>query len=572
MKLLSGRWGWLAACGWILLAAATMAHAQVVPPRDGAAPPDKGTGVMRGLVVDAVTSDPLPRATVSLTMVGATPQISPVLTDGEGRFEFRDLPAATYLLRAVRTPYLQTTYGQSATNARGTPIELADGQRVDKVRIVMSPGGVISGRVFDEYGHPAVGAVVRAMQYRYENGQRQLAPVYSGNFGGTDDLGGFRIWGLTPGQYYVSAIPRQVENAGPRPTLVRTGPITTYFPSTADTGMAQRLSVDAGRETGGVDITLVSGRLARLRGRAVTSTGEPFTGASIMVTRQEGDGLRAFGGGNVAADGTFEVSGVAAGEYLLTARVSGARDDGASEMGRARVAVAGEDVDGLLLVGSLGATLRGVITTDEGAMPPLRPSQLMVRIEAAPEDRGTFRPQPGVKDDYSFEITGLFGRGRIESNLVVAGPPPTGSDSFWAVKAVYWRGQDVTTRYIDFDASRMIDDIEIVFSRRWAEVSGRVTDDRGQPVANTEFVIFPADESGWMPAVRRVRPTRTRSDGTFRASGLHQGDYLMAMTGPIEAGRWQDPEFLRTLVERATPVSVLDGEKKTVNLRIGTAQ
>jgi protocatechuate 3,4-dioxygenase beta subunit len=552
------------------------ASAQVMPPRDrAAAPAEKGTGVIRGFVVDAQTAEPLPRAIVQLIPMATGPQTSPVLTDGEGRFEFLDLPAGRYLLRANRVPYLPLTYGQRGPDTRGTPIELAGGQRVEKINIAMSPGGVISGRVYDEFGYPAVGVEVRAMQYRYENGQRQLSPVYSAGFGsgGSDDLGAFRIWGLTPGTYYVSAIPRQLENVSARPIAVRTGPITTYFPSTADEGAAQRVPVDSGKETGGVNITLVSDRLAVLRGRAVSSTGEPLAGASITVSRQEGSGTRGFGGPSLNPDGTFEVSGISPGQYLLTVRTMNPRDDGTVEMARARVTVTGDDVDDIVLVGSLGATMRGVITTDEGIMPPLKPSQMMVRVEPVPEDRGTFVRPPVVNDDYSFEMKGLFGRGRIEINFVSVGMSPPGPpDAFWAIKTVYWRGQDVTARYIDFDASRTIDEIEIVFSRRWAEVSGTVTNERGQPVPDAAFVIFPTDESSWAPEARRARPTRTTPEGTFRMLGLHPGEYLIAFTGPIEPGRWQDPDYLRSLVERATRVSVLDGEKKTVNLRISTAQ
>jgi hypothetical protein len=64
---------------------------------------------------------------------------------------------------------------------------------------------------------------------------------------------------------------------------------------------------------------------------------------------------------------------------------------------------------------------------------------------------------------------------------------------------------------------------------------------------------------------------RTDPNGTLRATGLRQGDYLLAFTGPIEPDQWSDPEYLRSLVERATRVSMLDGEKKAVSLRISTS-
>ena len=55
--------------------------------------------------------------------------------------------------------------------------------------------------------------MVRALRHRYVDGQRQLTPLSEGievlaSGGGdiTDDLGQFRIYGLAPGDYYVSAL------------------------------------------------------------------------------------------------------------------------------------------------------------------------------------------------------------------------------------------------------------------------------------------------------------------------------------------------------------------------------
>jgi protocatechuate 3,4-dioxygenase beta subunit len=557
-------------CVTILLLTMT-AHAQQMPPRDGPRPAETGAGTIRGVVVDAQTGEPLPRAVVDLSAMVGRHQPTARQTDAEGRFEFRDLPPGRYLLSASRAPYLRITYGQRGSDTRGTPIELAGDGVVDKIRLALPPGGVISGRVYDEFGHPAVGVRVQPLQYRYNNGRRELMQAPTAGFmSSTDDRGAFRIWGLTPGQYFVSAAPEPLF-INRRAIADHAGPITTYFPSTADSGGAQRVTVDAGRETGGVHIVLVSGRLATLRGRALTSTGEPFVGASINVTRQEASGTSGFGGGWVRPDGTFEIGGVAAGQYLLTVRPNSSRDDASVEIARARVTVTGDDIDNLFLAGSHGATLHGRIVTDEGGLPPMKPSQVMLRVEAAPEDRGTFVRPPPVNDDYSFELKGLFGRGRIECNMLFQSGIPGGETSGWAVKAVYWRGEDVTTRYIDFDANRTVEDIQIVYSRRWAELSGTVTDERGQPLADASFVIFPVDENGWAPEARRVRPVRTTPEGTFRMTGLHQGEYLLALTGPIEPGRWQDPEYLRSLAGRATRVSVFEDEKKTISLRISTS-
>jgi hypothetical protein len=194
-----------------LLLLSTMAHAQQLPPRDTPRQAETGAGIIRGVVVDSQTDEPLPRAVVDLSRMSGGSQPTATQTDAEGRFEFRDLPPGRYLLSASRTPYLRITYGHRGADSRGTPIEVAVDGVVDRIRLAMQPGGVISGRVYDEFGHPAVGIRVQPLQYRYNNGRRELmlAPTV-GFMGSTDDRGAFRIWGLRPGQYFVSAAPEPI--------------------------------------------------------------------------------------------------------------------------------------------------------------------------------------------------------------------------------------------------------------------------------------------------------------------------------------------------------------------------
>ena len=49
------------------------------------------------------------------------------------------------------------------------------------------------------------GAMVRVMRYQYQQGDRRLVPAGTAQ---TDDKGSYRVWGLNPGDYYVSAVTR----------------------------------------------------------------------------------------------------------------------------------------------------------------------------------------------------------------------------------------------------------------------------------------------------------------------------------------------------------------------------
>ncbi|HEX5000609.1 MAG TPA: hypothetical protein VFY29_20465, partial [Terriglobia bacterium] len=67
--------------------------------------------------------------------------------------------------------------------------------------------GVISGTLRDEDGYPITGIQVQALTYDYRNGQRVFKTVGSART--TDDSGGFRLYYLAPGDYYVTARPTQ---------------------------------------------------------------------------------------------------------------------------------------------------------------------------------------------------------------------------------------------------------------------------------------------------------------------------------------------------------------------------
>ena len=91
-------------------------------------------------------------------------------------------------------------------------MDLPAGQTLEKVVIGLPRGSVIAGRIVDEFGEPLTGAQVSVQRYAYVNGMRQLRPAGQGDR--TDDQGAFRVFGLPPGEYYVSATLR--DDRGPR--------------------------------------------------------------------------------------------------------------------------------------------------------------------------------------------------------------------------------------------------------------------------------------------------------------------------------------------------------------------
>ncbi len=192
----------------VVVIGASFSAGQAPPARHQApTPAPSGQGVIAGVLVSADKGTPVRRANVRLVRV-APGVTRTTVSDAEGRFTFSDLPAGDYTLSASRPGYLDTVHGarQPGATSVGTPLTLAEDQRIEKLTLPLPRGGVISGVIIDEFGDPAFNTPVRALRFSYQNGERVLTPA--GN-AVTDDRGAYRMAGLLPGDYLVSAVPRE---------------------------------------------------------------------------------------------------------------------------------------------------------------------------------------------------------------------------------------------------------------------------------------------------------------------------------------------------------------------------
>lgn len=537
------------------------------PLRPGETPP-KGTAVLKGQVLTAGTGTPVRRAQIrAMSMEGRGGGVTN--TDGEGRYEIKELVAGRYNITANKGGYVMGQYGQRRPGEPGTPIELADGQTAEKVNFVLSRGSVISGKVVDDGGEPVSGTQVQAMRYQFMAGARRLVP--GGGEGGsdrTDDQGQFRLYGLAPGDYYISANNRSTQFMSPGMTSSEPdGFAPTYYPGTPNISDAQRVTVKAGQEMSGANFAMIVARMARIRGRAITSNGGPVTNSMLMLTPAE-PGM-AFGGMNmmnamVAGDGSFQFANVAPGRYTLNVRPQGMGTAG-SEMASVALTVGNEDLDNLIITTSVGAVARGVVVTDDGSAPSFRPDQ--ISIFPGPMDPMSgmmmFPGQNRVNDDYTFELTGLSDRRMIRASIGQA--TATG----WYLKAVLFDGQDVTDSGVEFTPGRSYEGLQVVFTQKATDLSGLVTDDRNRPVVDATVMIFPADSQRWAASSRYLRSMRPDTNGRFSTRGLppHE-DYLIIAVQGLESGQGADPDFLTRAKEEAKPLSLNEGEVKTVDLKL----
>src|SRR5258706_11275927 len=242
------------------------------PARDQASP-KTGTAGIRGRVVGADTGLGLRRAAVRISGADIREARSTV-TDADGRYEFANLPAGRYSVFASKTSYVDLGYGQRQPRDVSKQLDVGDKHAVENIDFVLPRGAVITGRMLDEIGEPIANAIVRPMQNRFMNGQRR--PMPTGPSASTPDTGEFRLWGLQPGDYFVSVTPMQNGANASDNSDDRSGYAATYYPGTSNLALAQPITLAVGQTASGVDIMLTPVRTAKVSGTAVDSKGQPI--------------------------------------------------------------------------------------------------------------------------------------------------------------------------------------------------------------------------------------------------------------------------------------------------------
>jgi hypothetical protein len=525
------------------------------PVRDQPPAPTPGTGVIRGRVVRADTGEPLRRVVVRIDEWSAKDQRGPIstMTDAQGRYELTELPAGSYHIKATRGGFVELAYGQRRPFERGRPVEVADGAVVQNIDFALPSGGVVTGRVSDELGDTVTQVYVALARRRYVDGERRLVTVQGSS---TDDRGEFRIFGVPPGEYVAIASFERLSIA----SKDRERYVPTYYPGTPVATEAQRITVAAGQEVPAIMITLARATTATVRG-VVRSSGQASAGPFTFVTAREIGGPQAYGEVEMttaARDGSFMITGLLPGTYMLEARGTPESESASSE-----VVIGTADVGGVTLVLSHGVSARGRITFDTGKPPQgLRPSQVIVVPSSLDHQmQGTTMSGglPTARDDWTFELRGLRGRGFVRAGALTED---------WQMKRVRRRDVDVTDTPLDFSTD--IDDLEIELTQQATTVSGGVSDEHGGAVVDATVVVFADDPEKWGPQSRFVKSARPDQQGRFTLHDLPPGKYIAIALGYLEPDEERDPDLLQEWRPRGTAFTLTEGETHTLDLKLAS--
>jgi hypothetical protein len=327
-------------------------------PRDAAPVVKFGTATIAGVAVD---DQPMPRPLRRAVVTVIGPELGlgrSAISDDEGRFSFRQLPAGRVTLVASKRGYIDGAYGATRAGRPGTPVELRDGQTLPAT-ITLVRAAVLTGRIRDERGNGIAGLRVFALNAGDPTPPNPVRTRNIFEMGAlTDDRGIYRLYDLPPGEYIIAATPTEridgditrrsatetdallaqlrqrssnpTRSAAAAPVEPAASPSVlapVYFAGSSTLSRATRIKVGPGEVRTGVDFMASAVPITTIEGTVV---GDGPLPASLQLSIVPADTLNFFalGGGNPrltlppGSDGRFKYDSIAPGHYLIAARAN----------------------------------------------------------------------------------------------------------------------------------------------------------------------------------------------------------------------------------------------------------
>jgi protocatechuate 3,4-dioxygenase beta subunit len=454
-------------------------------------------------------------------------------TDSDGVYRLEGLPAGKYRV-APSAPALVST----DVNSTGE-ITVAEGAAAEGVDFALSLGGVITGKITDSEGRPVIGQRISLKPLDKTEAAADYgsaAGMLGNRMYATDDRGVYRIFGLRPGRYIISA-GKDVMSA-----FLSQGPkrIQTFYPSVTDETKAKPVQVTAGSEAAGVDIqfsasdngVVVSGRVVDsekstpIANAMVAYSKAPKTPADI-VTNTEDAGSFMPGGFTTTNDkGEFRFASVAPGNYKLEARPIGAiAGTGGSQFYADPLVfeVQSANVDKLDIKVHRGAVISGVVVIESAdAQDSLdRFGQVMLMAMVIDGTSGSYSSgNCVVAADGGFRLGGLKA-GKVTIRPFSMSPRRPG------LLRVERNGVEVQGGF-EIQPNEEVTGIRVILTPATCVIRGRVTIQGGalQPGAKVmararSVNVDPSDHT----AVLGNPPVDVSSNGSFVIENLTPGSY-----------------------------------------------
>ncbi len=434
---------------------------------------------------------------------------------------------------------------------------------MESLVLQMNPQGVITGKVVDTDGDAVEGVTVSVLRQSWFEGRYRFQPV---GFQQSNDLGEFRISGLSPGRYHLVAEPQdgmrahEEAPANGKPDVRET---KTYYPDAAEIETATAIHIEPGQNATGMDIRLRKSVTYHVRGHVggVLPVGSELNRLSVQLTKKDGKSF--FIGGDSASVGknhSFDIAGVTPGSYDVAA---------VDTHGRFRllatqpVQVSEGDVNDVALMIVQPGTLHGQIRLEGQPAASTSPADLSaVRLFLSNSEMRFSSADYKVAESGSFTFEDVA-LGKYQ--LRCFSPPP---HSYLA--SVRRGQQEVNGKEIDLSQG-VSGELEVIFRFDMAEVTGTVQMEstENNSVSRPALVVLvPSDSS--MPR-EWMRTGSTAQDGSFDIKDIPPGSYRAFAFEEVDVNNLQNPDLEKQIEGMGKEVTLKEADRPQLQLTMISA-
>jgi protocatechuate 3,4-dioxygenase beta subunit len=515
---------------WFIVVFAAIAAAQTTP----------RTATVEGVVKNLATGDPITDVRVTLTSENTTtPGARSATTDAEGRFMIEGIAPGRHAIGATRTLFFRPR-----RNAGPAAVTVAEGERLRGIQILLSPTGVIAGRVVDENRAPLRSVRVEALRRELRDGARMWFTAAQST---TDDRGDYRLFNLQPGTYYVRA------------TQANVTPL--YYPGVADSRTAVPVSLAEGNEVSAIDIELrkppeylVQFKLSGAAAGSTTNFSARRRNSEInepQVTRAES-----------LPDSTYRLK-LPSGSFDLWVQIAtpaGVQPRVLTHAGLIPIEIGNADLDLGTVSVRRTAPVTGRIVVPEPLPSTIAPERLVLTFRALdlPVTMNFTARGGAFGADGSFTLPDVVA-GRYQIQL--SGLPP---DTYLISARAGTRDALDAGYTVSGDQQPL--ELSIGGPRFVGSVEGSVVNATGQPVSAASVVLAPSLERRGNPAA--FRTATTDHLGNFTMRSVLPGDYKLIAWEELEPGIYMDPEFLKSFETRGETIRIQPGSRNAASVRV----
>lgn len=319
-------------------------------------------------------------------------------SDQDGNYRIGNVPRGTYQIGPSSLEF-------SVTDNQQRVLILTEGESVDAIDFALVRGGVITGKVTVSGDQPLIEALISYTVERTDDMGNQSSRTESRIQ--TDDRGIYRLFGLGPGKYKLSAS-RNVRTGFGQPARF----LPTYYPATTDPLKATIIEVTEGSELTGIDINVAvnenSTEKFAVKGRIIEVNDQPVANVRLRLEQQIGPHSTSYLDVPSTSDekGEFSFEDIAPGQYGVIVEPS---PNNSLRADRLPFVVTDEDVTGLVIKAVRTASVSGVVvvegTTDK--VPLLQRGRLFLYSYSSNRDSRGASATAQVNADGSFQMSGL---------------------------------------------------------------------------------------------------------------------------------------------------------------------